>query len=246
MIARPIALWAVPRSRSTAFERVFVERDDFEVCHEPFSATYYHSPERRNDRFLDGEPRDDACAERVLADILRPRERRLFIKDMAYHTAGFMDGAFVSRFTNTLLIRDPRTALASLHAKHPTFTFEEAGYHHLAQLYDHATRDGAHVPVVDADDLVRDPAGVMGAYCAALSIPFVASALTWRPRKVAQFSAWDSWHAHAQHSRGIGDVDARPHPLPPHLEPMVERCLPYYERLHAVRLAPAEDEHASG
>jgi hypothetical protein len=34
---KPVALWSVPRSISTAFERVFVERDDFEVLHEPFS-----------------------------------------------------------------------------------------------------------------------------------------------------------------------------------------------------------------
>lgn len=239
-------LWAVPRSRSTAFERVFVERDDFDVCHEPFSATYYHSPERRSDRFLDGDPDPAASAERVLAAMLRPRERRLFVKDMAYHIAGFLDAEFISRFTNTLLIRDPRSAVASLHAKHPSFTFEEAGYYHLALLYDYATRDGGRAPVVDADDLVRDPAGIMRAYCAALSIPFDGSALTWQPRKVAQFSTWDSWHAHAQHSRGIGDVDGRPRRLPGHLEPMVERCLPYYERLYAVRLAPAEDEHACG
>src|SRR5919108_185331 len=39
---KPIALWAVPRSLSTAFERVFVERDDLEVLHEPFSASYYY------------------------------------------------------------------------------------------------------------------------------------------------------------------------------------------------------------
>jgi hypothetical protein len=39
--SKPVALWAVPRSISTAFERVFVERDDFEVLHEPFSASYY-------------------------------------------------------------------------------------------------------------------------------------------------------------------------------------------------------------
>jgi hypothetical protein len=37
---KPIALWAVPRSISTAFERVFVERDDFEVLHEPFGDSY--------------------------------------------------------------------------------------------------------------------------------------------------------------------------------------------------------------
>ncbi len=34
---RMIALWAHPRSRSTALERVFIERKDFEVFHEPFA-----------------------------------------------------------------------------------------------------------------------------------------------------------------------------------------------------------------
>lgn len=245
MTRDPIVLWAVPRSRSTAFERVFVERDDFDVRHEPFSAIYYHSPQRRSDLFLDGVPDPDACTEPVLARVLAPRTTPLFVKDMAYHTAGFMDADFVACFTNTFLIREPRAALASLYARHPTFTFEEAGYHQLSRLYDHATGSGAQVPVVDAGDLVRDPSGIMRAYCAALDIPFVASALTWQPRKVAHFSAWDSWHDHAQDSCGIGDVDAARRPLPAHLYPIYERCLPYYERLHAARLAPLEDEHAA-
>ena len=54
---RPIALWAVPRSISTAFERVFVERDDFEVLHEPFSASYYRGSDRLSHRYADEAPR---------------------------------------------------------------------------------------------------------------------------------------------------------------------------------------------
>ena len=237
-VRRPIVLWAVPRSRSTAFERTFIERDDFEVVHEPFSATYYHSPERRSDRFLAGEPDESARAARVLADVLRPRERPVFVKDMAYHVAGFMDAAFVACFTNTFLIRDPRKALASLHAKHPTFTFEEAGYEQLARLYDHATADGTRAPVVDAGDLVRDPEGLMRAYCGALGVPFVATALSWQPQKVPEFATWESWHDRAQHSSGISDGGPQ-RTLPAHLEEVYERCLPHYERLHAVRLTPA-------
>jgi hypothetical protein len=45
----------VPRSVSTALERVFVERGDFKVFHEPFSVSYYYSPERRSDRFAGTE-----------------------------------------------------------------------------------------------------------------------------------------------------------------------------------------------
>jgi hypothetical protein len=55
---KPVALWAVPRSISTAFERVFVERDDFEVLHEPFSDAYYYGPDRLSDRFADAEPKE--------------------------------------------------------------------------------------------------------------------------------------------------------------------------------------------
>ena len=36
-----VALWTYPRTISTAFERVMMERGDFEVLHEPFSYLYY-------------------------------------------------------------------------------------------------------------------------------------------------------------------------------------------------------------
>ena len=47
--SKPVGPWAVPRSVSTALERVFVERGDFKVFHEPFSVSYYYSPERRSE-----------------------------------------------------------------------------------------------------------------------------------------------------------------------------------------------------
>ena len=75
---KPVALWAVPRSISTAFERVFVERDDFEVLHEPFSASYYYSEDRLSDRYSDVEPSAEHNYERVLERILEPRGRRVF------------------------------------------------------------------------------------------------------------------------------------------------------------------------
>lgn len=36
-----LAFWVHPRSISTGFERIFIERSDFKVLHEPFSALYY-------------------------------------------------------------------------------------------------------------------------------------------------------------------------------------------------------------
>src|ERR687894_270177 len=100
MTPKPIALWAVPRSLSTAFERVFVERDDLEVLHEPFSASYYYSEERISDRYSDVEPKAEYNYENVLKEILEPREKRVFVKDMAYYVKGLMDREFVSQFRN--------------------------------------------------------------------------------------------------------------------------------------------------
>ena len=80
---KPVALWCVPRSLSTAFERVFLERDDFEVLHEPFSASYYRGEDRLSGRYADEEPRPEHGYESVLAEVLRPRRRRVFLKDMA-------------------------------------------------------------------------------------------------------------------------------------------------------------------
>lgn len=238
----PIVLWAVPRSRSTAFERIFVERDDFEVLHEPFSATYYHSAERRSDAFLEGAPDPGAGAANVLADVLRPRDRRVFVKDMAYHTAAFMDRDFVSHFHNTFLIRHPRQTLVSLQRKHPAFTLEETGFSELTRLYDLVGELDAPRYVIDADDLMRDPEQTVRAYCAALDIPFDADALSWKPQQVSAFESWDAWHDRAQRSTGLGAVASDDEPLPPELHDVYRRCLPHYERLWSARApVPAAD-----
>jgi hypothetical protein len=36
-----VPLWSIPRSVSTGFERMMMERGDFKVIHEPFSYFFY-------------------------------------------------------------------------------------------------------------------------------------------------------------------------------------------------------------
>nr|WP_293108444.1 hypothetical protein [Okeania sp. SIO2F4] len=36
-----VVLWAHPRSLSTVFERIMMERGDFKIFHEPFAYVYY-------------------------------------------------------------------------------------------------------------------------------------------------------------------------------------------------------------
>jgi hypothetical protein len=149
-MAKPIALWAVPRSLSTAFERSFVEREDLEVLHEPFSAAYYYGEDRLSDRYSDVEPDAEHNYEKVLAEVLRPRQKRLFLKDMAYQAKGVMSPEFISNFVNTFIVREPKYVLSSLYRMWPDFTLEETGYEDLYWAFRYATEAGEDPVVVDA------------------------------------------------------------------------------------------------
>ena len=239
MRSKPVGLWAVPRSVSTALERVFVERGDFKVFHEPFSASYYYSPSRRSDRFAGTEPREEYEHDRVLARMLGYREKPVFFKDMASHASGFMSRQFVSQFTNTFIIREPAPVISSIYSFWPDFTFEEAGYEQQHRLFGLAVENGEQPAIVDAADLTADPEGVIRAYCEKLDVPFMPEALSWKPGVVPGWEMWAEWHGEAQDSTGI---KAEPleddHEVPAGLEDVYERCLPYYEELHEKRLRP--------
>src|SRR5215204_2492234 len=189
--SKPIALWCVPRSLSTAFERVFVERDDFEVLHEPFSASYYYSEDRLSDRFAEEKPKAENSYERVLASVLERREKRVFLKDMAYHAKGLISSRFVANFANTFIIRDPKYVLSSLHKMWPDFTLEETGFEQIYNLFRYATEvNGEDVVVVDAMTFSENPAGVLATYCEHLGVSFDPGSLSWKSREVRR---WDNW-----------------------------------------------------
>ena len=243
--SKPVALWAVPRSISTAFERVFVERDDFEVLHEPFSAAYYYGEDRVSDRYADAEPKPEYSYERVLEDVFKPRGERVFVKDMAYQAKKVLSPEFASRFANTFIVRDPKYVLMSLYKMWPDFTLEETGYEDLYKLFKYATDAGEDVAVVDAMTFSENPAGVLAAYCEHLEVPFTAGSLTWESRDVRRWDGWEGWHADAESSTGIEPADRLDPTLPPELEAAYEHCLPYYYELaaHAIPLVARRSGH---
>ena len=231
---KPVALWSVPRSISTAFERVFVERDDFEVLHEPFSAAYYHGEDRLSERYSEVEPRAGIGYEEVLADVLRPRERRVFLKDMAYHAKALISSRFVANFANTFIIRDPKYVIASLHRMWPDFTLEETGFEQIYNLFRYATEvNEEDVVVVDAMTFSENPAGVLSAYCEHLGVPFDPGTLSWESREVRRWDNWDGWHEAAQRSTGIKRAERKDPVLPKEAREAYEYCLPYYYKLAA-------------
>ena len=236
---KPIALWAVPRSLSTAFERVFVERDDLEVLHEPFSASYYYGEDRLSDRYSDVELNAEHNYERVLAEVLRPRDKRVFLKDMAYQAKGVMSPEFISNFVNTFIVRDPKYVLSSLYKMWPDFTLEETGYEELYWAFRYATEAGEDPVVVDAMTFSEDPVSILSAYCERIGLSFRADALSWEPGEVEEWKSWEGWHEAAEQSTGIKRAERRDPVLPEELEEAYEHCLPYYYALAAHTISPS-------
>lgn len=239
---RVIALWGVPRSVSTAFERVMRARGDLEVFHEPFLAFYYHGEERASERYAgerepDGPQRPEAIRERLLE---AASERPVFFKDLAYYLSRRMSLETIAGIESTFLIRHPSLALASLYRLQPDSSFEETGYEAQLELM-RLVRESSGEPlvVVDAERLKGDPAVVHRDYCERVGLPFIPEALEWqRGSPSEEWAPWERWHKEAMRSSAIEppteeqlvavESDAAPEGVP---GDVYQRCLELWTQI---------------
>jgi hypothetical protein len=236
---RILALWSAPRSRSTAFFRMMIERADRTALHEPFSTR------AEQGIALVGERR--AASELEVIDAIRDLSRQgpIFFKDTTdeRYPAVLADRRFLADdVRHTFVVRHPAETIASYYAISPEVRRDQIGFEHLHELFV-AVREatGRTPPVMDADDLVSAPGRTVERYCAALSIPFRPQALSWAAGERAEWRTTGRWHADVSRSTSLG-AHPRSHQVVladhPHLEAYLAHHLPFYERLREHRLAP--------
>jgi hypothetical protein len=237
-----IALWTHPRSISTAFERVMMERGDLNILHEPFSYLYYVHKEAAtiDQQFVDPDHPTDYPGIRTHIE-KAAEDRDMFFKDMCAHGYEHLknDDEFLEKLNNTFLIRDPAKAIASYYAMNPEVTLEEIGLAQLCRIYEKVRDFEAAPVVVDADDLEDNPEGIIRAYCHALDIPFIPESLTWEPGHQSEWDIWEDWHTDAAQSTGIQknvetfEVTVENNDR---LKAFYEDQYPYYEKMYRNRL----------
>jgi hypothetical protein len=241
--AAPIALWAVPRSRSTAFLRIMLERGDLNVVHEPFSYFVEDGQFDVADRRATSMP---GLLELLLA--ANGTGKRVFFKDTSdYRYPSLLaDDRLYHQVINTFMIREPQAAIASHHAMNPHATLDEIGFEYLHTIFEAVWAETGEIPlVIDGDDLVADPEGVVRAYCDRVGLPFIGSALHWQPGKPDAKSAWQRtarWHQEVDDSSGLVATARRPRldiDSDPRLLSMVEHHRPFYDIMYGHRLAPS-------
>ena len=242
---RILALWAHPRSLSTALERVFIERGDFLVMHEPFSVVYYVHERRAAAAHADFDPDEVADYASVRAKILQAATQKpVCFKDMCYHCDGHLldDETFLRRLTHVFLIRDPRQAIASHYAKNPQVTSEEIGYEKQANVFRKVARlTGTPPGVISAEYLQQDPAGMVSALCHKVGLDDRPEAMTWQAGARNEWHNWAPWHHEVAHSTRIQSrqtnyadtVDNHPG-----LAAFFRYHRPFYEEMRRHRLLP--------
>jgi hypothetical protein len=170
---------------------------------------------------------------RVVRDvILGPCERPVhFFKNMAHHLVG-LDRGFLSRIANVLLIRNPEEMLPSLDEQVPEPTLRDTGLRQQVEILDAVLGEGEEPVVLEARELLLDPAGVLTRACERLGIPFEGAMLRWPAGPKPEDGVWARhWYESVHASTGFAPYRPKTGRFPRRLEPVLRECLPLYERL---------------
>jgi hypothetical protein len=239
-----LALWAVPRSTSTAFEWMMRQRGDFECLHEPFGEPWYQGENPLWPRATADSLRTPGLTlEKVLEDMKRKAAKGpVFSKDFPFYIDHIWNDEILSLFNHSFLIRDPAKTVTSLYDRWPEFYLKETGFLEQRQLFDIiADKTGSPPPVIDSDDLLENPISIVKAWCEAVNIPFIEKALSWEPGARDEVSWWDggSFHTNLRNSDGLKPQTRKYIDIanaPDRVKEIYETVLPHYQHLYQHRL----------
>ncbi|KAL8564596.1 hypothetical protein ACOMHN_032152 [Nucella lapillus] len=261
-----ILLWAVPRSLSSAMCRVMMNSGlSTQILFEPYSLSYYFGPERFSDRYPEVYPDPKYSydsAKRIMEQPYLDSEL-VFAKDMPYYldpdrlTADWIPEGY----THTFITRHPRSTVASYFkvidkqmSGWGSFDPSELGFKEQLDMMRLLQENGEKVVVLDADDLMDNPEGVLRAYCQEVGLEFQDSMINWQPLSEKDFQdifcpVWEEeWFLHLKtasklnrrpkspnsHSASYAKYDQETQDL---IGKTVEENLKYFEEIYDMRIA---------
>ena len=236
-----ICMWSGPRNVSTAVMYAFAQRTDTSVLDEPLYGHYLRTSGAdhpgRDEVISSMENDGKKVVENV---ILGPcRKPVLFMKQMAHHLVD-IDLGFIKSTRNILLIRDPVQMLPSLEQRLPALHLKFTGLAVQAELLDEMKRLGQDPVVLDSKELLLDPEGVLHQLCDKLNISFDSAMLQWPAGTRAEDGVWAKhWYHNVHRSTGFKPFSEKKEPFPEKLLPLLNECIPYYEKLKGAAIRAA-------
>ncbi len=240
-MATRIAMWSGPRNISTALMRAFENRPDAWVVDEPLYAHYLTQVTVAHPGVDEVIATHDSDWQRVVAGLVGPipEGRQVYYqKHMAHHWLPHLRGEWVFALTNAFLIRHPAEMLTSLAAKMGQPVLRDTGLPQQVEiLREVRRRTGKTPPVLDTEDVLKDPRGVLERFCTQIGVTFDERMLCWPAGRRPTDGVWAKhWYDAVERSTGFEPWAPRPRQVAPELEPLLAECLPYYDELAEHRL----------
>jgi hypothetical protein len=231
-----IAMWSGPRNISTAMMRSFEARGDTAVTDEPFYAAYLHRTgidHPLRDAVIASQSIDCGAVAAALVGPVPDGKPIWYQKHMTLHLLEEFQRDWVSQVLNAFLIRDPSAVLASYAAKRTYVTLADLGFVQQRRLFEReAERLGAPPPVVDAADILANPAPTLERLCRALGIEYTPSMLGWPPGPRPTDGVWaPAWYHSVERSTGFENRGLESAFLPSSLRRLADEAQPHYEAL---------------
>ena len=231
-----IAMWSGPRNISTAMMYAFGNRTDCKAWDEPFyafSLVNHGNNHPMRDEIIAANESD---WEALVAKCTKPSAKPVFYqKHMTHHMLRGFDRSWIHRVTNAFLIRSPERVLASYAKKWADVSLRDIGFVEQAEIFDAVAQNrGSAPPVIDADDVLRNPREVLAALCNACGIPFDEAMLKW-PKGPKDFDGvWaPHWYNTVWESTGFAAPGEKTVELPSRLAKIADEAQAPYLRLKA-------------
>jgi hypothetical protein len=241
-----IAIWGVPRSVSTAFEKTFTRLQGLRIVHEPFSDCYYFGPTRRSARY-GNVPRAQKFAPRAaLIQIERKGAEIVLFKDLCFQANCYVPDEALGQMTNTFIVRHPDLVIDSLRRLKPDFTDEELGFDALGEMFDRVVALGQQPVVVEGQVFRACPGEVLRRYCEAVNLPYCLEMLCWEDGRIRNWAPHEEesqakWHSTLEASDHIEPPASKDLASPLELGDVYARAIAVYERVAKHAITPTNE-----
>ncbi|MBO0662701.1 sulfotransferase [Jiella sp. MQZ9-1] len=246
-----IAMWSGPRNISTAMMRSFGARPDTAVSDEPFFGAYLAlsgAPHPMSAETVASMDCDFASVRDAMSGSAPDGQPIWYQKHMAHHMVGEVSLLDMPDHRHAFLIRTPERVAASYAAKNALTEPEVLGYAQMRRYFEaEADRLGRAPAVVDADDILADPAGTLASLCAALEIAWTEAMLTWKEGPHSEDGVWGAhWYASVNASTTFAPPPRTMPVLSPEHQAIAAACQADYAALHRYRLTGERAERPTG
>ncbi|MFT6100633.1 MAG: hypothetical protein ACJAYF_003194 [Arenicella sp.] len=237
-----IAMWSGPRNISTAMMRSWESRADTTVIDEPFYAAYLRVTgmvHPMQGEVLASQSSDWAeVIKNELQNELLAGQSIQYQKHMTQHMVTDLDHDWFSSLRHAFLIRSPEQVVVSYGAKRESITADDIGFAKQKELYDKVVAlSGQKPPVIDAKDVLSNPANVLQKLCHALDVKFDQNMLSWSAGPRESDGVWAAhWYHHVEKSTGFGPYQAKQFELSKQQQRVVDQSLPYYLEMYNERI----------